>query len=104
MTTLIIDSDHITFRCSASCEPNKTKLERDPLDAALWRIDACIEDIYKACEPAHVEMYIGGEDNFRKTLYPQYKANRAVAYRYNNTSKLVQYRFIRISDSVPRTT
>lgn len=77
MTTLIIDGDHAVYRCAASCEPNKTKLERDPLDAALWRIDACVEDIYKACEPAHVEMYIGGEDNFRKTLYPQYKANRA---------------------------
>jgi 5'-3' exonuclease len=76
MTVLIIDGDTITFRMAASCEPNKTKLERDPLHAAIHRIDGTMRNIFESTGADKYEFYIKGDGNFRKTLYPLYKANR----------------------------
>lgn len=77
MSILIIDSDHLSFRMAASCEPTKSKLNREPLSTAISRIEATINHIFKACDSQTYEMYLAGQDNFRKELYPAYKANRA---------------------------
>lgn len=62
---------------AASCSPTKKKLNQEPLDTAISRIDATIRHIFNACGSQTYEMYLAGQDNFRKELYPAYKANRA---------------------------
>jgi 5'-3' exonuclease len=76
MSLLIIDSDHLSHRMAASCEPTKSKLHREPLTTAISRIEATINHVFNACGSKTYEMYLAGQDNFRKTLYPAYKANR----------------------------
>ena len=73
---LIIDSDHLTYRSAASCEPTKTRLDRVELHIAIARMEWSINNIFEKTGSDKYEMYIGGQDNFRKTLYPAYKANR----------------------------
>jgi DNA polymerase-1 len=72
----LIDGDIIAYRCSASCEPNKQKLEREPLGLAISRAD---ELLYRICDHLAVDKYrvfLSGSENFRKVLDPNYKANR----------------------------
>jgi 5'-3' exonuclease len=76
MALLIIDGDHCSYRMAASCEPTKAKVEREPLSTALSRIDSTMHHIKQACNSEEYELYIAGDNNFRKTLYPLYKANR----------------------------
>ena len=76
MAIALIDGDIVVFRCAASCEPNKSKPWRDPVDIAISRAD---ELLYRICNTLAVEEYrvfIGGSENFRKALDPNYKANR----------------------------
>ena len=76
MTLLIIDADHITHRMAASCEPTKAKPHRESLDTAINRVESTMHHIQQACGSSEYEFYIAGDNNFRKTLYPLYKANR----------------------------
>jgi len=74
---LIIDSDHLTYRNAASCEPTKTRLDRAELHIAISRMEWSINNIFEKTGSDKYEMYIGGDNNFRKEIYPLYKANRA---------------------------
>jgi 5'-3' exonuclease len=67
----------ITYRCSASCEPTKTKPERESLDEAIFRANDFLYRITDTCASQEHRIFISGSGNFRKTLYPDYKAHRA---------------------------
>jgi 5'-3' exonuclease len=76
MTIALIDGDLIVYRCSASCEPTKSKPEREPLISALSRADELIYRILNRIAPKEYRVFLGGSENFRKTLSSDYKANR----------------------------
>lgn len=72
----LIDADLIAYPCSASCEPTKAKPFLEERDVAIYRLHDLIQRIVKETNTSDCEFYIGGEDNFRKQVYPAYKGNR----------------------------
>jgi DNA polymerase I len=83
----LLDGDTIAYRCAASCEPSKRRaqelgipfeeLEREPLDIAIKRADELVYRIFNTCQTDKYRIFLSGSENFRKLLYPDYKANRA---------------------------
>lgn len=71
-----IDFDIVAYRCAASCEPTKQKDFREPLDLAILRTDELLNRILVETEADEYVGWISGSENFRKLLYPLYKANR----------------------------
>lgn len=72
----LIDGDTIAYRCAASCEPTKLKQYREDFDTAIQRADELTYRILNSAETSEYRIFLGGTDNFRYRLYPQYKANR----------------------------
>lgn len=72
----LCDSDLIAYRAAASCEPTKAKPFLEPCQAALFRVHDMIQTIIKGTNCNDMEFYLGGSDNFRKEIYPEYKGNR----------------------------
>lgn len=72
----LVDGDIIGYRCSASCEPTKIKEFTEPLDVAIQRADDLMNRILYETNAQSYKVYIGGSENFRKEIYPEYKANR----------------------------
>jgi 5'-3' exonuclease len=72
----LLDGDLIAYRASASCEPTKAKPFLEPPEVAIWRLNDMIERICIATNSSEIECYLGGSDNFRYNIYPEYKANR----------------------------
>lgn len=72
----LIDGDVVAYRAAASCEPTKTKQEREPLDIALFRADDVMRRILAETNSEHFRVFLGGGENFRYKLAPDYKANR----------------------------
>lgn len=70
----LIDADNVAFACAASAE-----------DSELWvatsRADQMIENILHQSGSTEYELWLTGGKNFRYTVYPEYKANRADSYR-----------------------
>jgi DNA polymerase-1 len=73
---VLIDGDIVGYRCAASCEPTREKLEREPLDLAILRADELMYRITSETNADTFECFISGTGNFRKDLFPEYKANR----------------------------
>jgi len=76
MTIALLDGDILAFRSAASCSPTKTRPEQGPEDIAIARLDEWIYRILDHCQAEKYRVFISGSDNFRKQLYPDYKANR----------------------------
>ena len=66
----LLDADLIAYRCSATCE------EFDTPDIAIIRCNNLTEQIIDAVNATEYTLFLSGSDNFRKTINPQYKANR----------------------------
>jgi 5'-3' exonuclease len=74
--TVLIDGEGIAWRTSSSCEPTKTRLIRASQDEAIWRLDNWVYSIINDTAADSYRIFIGGSENFRYSIYPDYKANR----------------------------
>lgn len=74
---ILIDGDHIVHRAAGSCEPTKLKPFLESREDAIARADSMMEKLLtEQLQNWDYELYIGGEGNWRKAIYPEYKANR----------------------------
>jgi len=65
----LIDMDLVCFRCSASAE-------NDGAGIAIYRMNELMDGILEKAGATEYKAYLTGATNFRKTIYPEYKANR----------------------------
>jgi len=65
----LIDMDIVCFRCAASAE-------EDPFGIAQWRATDLFDQIIEKTNSDSYKAYLTGATNFRKKIYPEYKANR----------------------------
>jgi DNA polymerase-1 len=65
----LIDQDLLCYRCAASAE-------NDDLNIALYRIDELLDNILNKTGATSYRAFLTGPNNFRKQIYPEYKANR----------------------------
>lgn len=68
---VLIDGDLITYPCAASVRDAD-----DGKDVALYRCDDAINRILYELGSTDFELYIRGQDNFRYSIFPDYKGNR----------------------------
>ena len=65
----LIDHDLVVFRCAASAE-------HDSLNIAIHRAEALLDELLTKTGADSYRAFLSGKSNFRKTIYPEYKANR----------------------------
>jgi hypothetical protein len=65
----LVDADIVAFRCAASSE-------QDPQGIAEVRTDDMMRKILHDTNAKTYKAYLTGKNNFRYTIYPEYKANR----------------------------
>jgi DNA polymerase-1 len=65
----LLDSDIIAYRCAATAQ-------NDPDWVATSRCNALVEQILEEVKADEYRLYLSGPNNFRKKIYPAYKANR----------------------------
>jgi DNA polymerase-1 len=66
----LIDMDLVAFRCAASAE-NET------LDIAIHRMQELLDQLLEKTQATEYKAFLSGKGNFRKTIYPEYKAQRS---------------------------
>jgi DNA polymerase-1 len=65
----LIDQDLVCFRCAASAE-------NDDLGIAIYRANDLFDQILEKTKASSYRAFLTGTNNFRKQIYPEYKANR----------------------------
>lgn len=65
----LIDFDLVAFRCAASAE-------NDTAEIAIYRMNELLDLILATTGATEYRAFLTGKNNFRKTIYPEYKANR----------------------------
>lgn len=65
----IVDADLVAFRCAVSCETEEYSILEH-------RVNNSMEQILSQANANTFEAYLTGRGNFRKKIYPEYKANR----------------------------
>lgn len=66
---LLMDGDILAFRCAAASENEDDWI-------ATSRLDKLIDDTLRITGATEYNIYLTGDNNFRYSLYPDYKANR----------------------------
>lgn len=66
---VLIDADIVAYRCAVANE-------KSDVGIALWQVDEMMKRIIEDTEAASYEAFLTGSDNFRYSIYPDYKANR----------------------------
>lgn len=69
MTTVLIDGDIVSYRCAAASE-------NEEFNIAWARAQDLMTRITAETNASEYEIYLTGSDNFRYSIYPDYKANR----------------------------
>jgi 5'-3' exonuclease len=85
----LIDQDLLCYRCAASAE-------NDDLGIALYRIDELLDNILNKTQASSYRAFLTGPNNFRKQIYPEYKANR-VAPKPRHLKDLQEYSLEKLS-------
>lgn len=69
MTIALVDGDIVAYRASASAEKDDERI-------ALIRAHRTLQDIVSVTGADEIKVFLSGSTNFRKDIYPEYKANR----------------------------
>jgi DNA polymerase-1 len=85
----LIDQDLLCYRCAASAE-------NDDLGIAIYRIDELLDNILNKTGATSYRAFLTGPNNFRKQIYPEYKANR-VAPKPKHLRDLQDYSLEKLS-------
>lgn len=70
----LVDGDIVAYRCAASCQIKGEVVE--PVEVAIERARQLMERILQETGADSYRTFFTGKNNFRKTIYPAYKANR----------------------------
>lgn len=65
----LIDMDIVCYRCAASAE-------NDDEGIAIYRTEELLDQILEMTKATEYQAYLSGQKNFRKQIYPEYKAHR----------------------------
>lgn len=65
----LVDADIVAYRSAASAE-------NDSVEVACIRANRTLQDIISVTGVDEYKLYLSGSKNFRKEIYPEYKANR----------------------------
>lgn len=79
----LIDGDILIYRCACSAE-------HEEISVAKNRLDEILDRILFETKATSFKMYLTGINNFRKSIYPEYKANRT-APKPKHLQELRQY-------------
>ena len=88
----LIDGDIITFRAAASAEGEEEAW------VPTSRANIMIEEILHDVGATSYEIWLSGDNNFRYTVYPEYKANRIRASRPKWENEVKDY-LVRVWDA-----
>lgn len=69
MVTALVDSDTPIFSAALSAEDSESWV-------ATSRLDKIIEGILESVKCSDYKLFVSAPNNFRKSIYPEYKANR----------------------------
>jgi DNA polymerase-1 len=69
MMIALIDMDLVVYRCAASAES-------EHVDVAYSRMEDLLDNIIQKVHASSYRAFLTGKGNFRKDIYPEYKANR----------------------------
>lgn len=67
--TVLVDADIIAYRCAAATE-------NDDEGLAKWQVSEMMQRILHETNAMQYRCYLTGDNNFRYSIYPDYKANR----------------------------
>ena len=84
MTIALIDADIPCYRAAAASE-------NDPLDICLMRADKMMRNIIEETSATGYLAFLSGPNNFRKEIYPEYKANRKDVVRPRHLPSVRQF-------------
>jgi DNA polymerase-1 len=70
MTTALIDGDIVAYRVACTCEDD------DSDDYVFSKVDDIIDKITFYTDSDEYRVFLTGSNNFRKAIYPEYKAHR----------------------------
>lgn len=66
----LIDADIVAYRVACTCQ------EDDAQDFVFARLEDLVDSILVNIEADEYRLFLTGKDNFRYTIYPEYKAHR----------------------------